>query len=156
MKAVLVAIVGLWLTLLCGFSTEAVPITPITFTAPKPAVSTLDVRCLTEAIYFEARGESEHGQRAVAEVVMNRRDRGFARSICGVVYAKAQFSWTARRHAVRDRMAFARCRELAFAILAGDVERNNRKILYFFSGRKPLWARKLHRDVRIGKHLFLW
>ena len=44
-------------------------------------------RCLDEAIYFEARGESEAGQAAVAQVVLNRVESGhYPASICGVVY----------------------------------------------------------------------
>ena len=44
-------------------------------------------RCLAEAIYFEARGESEEGQAAVAQVVLNRVSSGlYPATICGVVY----------------------------------------------------------------------
>ena len=48
-------------------------------------------RCLAEAIYFEARGESEEGQAAVAQVVLNRVSSGlYPASICGVVYQNRQ------------------------------------------------------------------
>src|ERR1700736_1072907 len=44
-------------------------------------------RCLAEAIYFEARGESWGGQAAVAQVVLNRVSSGlYPATICGVVY----------------------------------------------------------------------
>ncbi len=44
-------------------------------------------RCLSEAVYFEARSESETGQAAVAQVVLNRVKSGlYPQSICGVVY----------------------------------------------------------------------
>ena len=44
-------------------------------------------KCLTEAIYFEARGEAVRGQIAVAQVVMNRTFSGFyPNTVCGVVY----------------------------------------------------------------------
>ena len=43
--------------------------------------------CLTTGIYFEARGESAIGQKAVAEVIIARtRVPGRPRSICGVVW----------------------------------------------------------------------
>ncbi len=43
--------------------------------------------CLTAAVYYEARSEPLDGQRAVAQVVLNRvRDRAFPASVCGVVY----------------------------------------------------------------------
>ena len=44
-------------------------------------------KCLTEAVYFEARGEAVRGQIAVAQVVMNRTFSGFyPNTVCGVVY----------------------------------------------------------------------
>ncbi|MGC1860664.1 MAG: cell wall hydrolase [Methylocystis sp.] len=65
-------------------------------------------RCLDEAIYFEARGEPEAGQAAVAQVVLNRVESGhYPASICGVVYQKqrrrnsCQFSFACQRHALR-------------------------------------------------------
>ena len=43
--------------------------------------------CLTSAIYYEAGQESTDGQRAVAQVVLNRvRHPAFPASVCGVVY----------------------------------------------------------------------
>ena len=47
-------------------------------------------RCLAMAIYYEARGESEKGQIAVAQVIMNRvKSRKYPGSICNVVYQNA-------------------------------------------------------------------
>jgi len=44
-------------------------------------------KCLTEAIYFEARGEAVRGQIAVAQVVLNRAFSGkYPDTVCGVVY----------------------------------------------------------------------
>src|SRR5438046_3094430 len=45
------------------------------------------VECLAQAVYYEAATESPEGQRAVAQVVLNRmRHPGFPSSVCGVVY----------------------------------------------------------------------
>ncbi len=45
------------------------------------------MQCLTAAIYYEAGGESIDGQRAVAQVVLNRaRHPAFPATVCGVVY----------------------------------------------------------------------
>ena len=57
-----------------------------------------DWQCLTEALYFEARGESLEGQIAVAEVILNRVDSPlYPRSVCGVVKQRGgggcQFSY---------------------------------------------------------------
>ena len=47
-----------------------------------------DVECLTEAVYFEARGETFIGQLAVANVIMERvRDHRFPPTVCEVVHA---------------------------------------------------------------------
>ena len=43
-------------------------------------------RCLAEALYFEARGETVKGQFAVAEVILNRvKSERFPGSACGVI-----------------------------------------------------------------------
>ena len=50
-----------------------------------------DWQCLTEALYFEARGESLKGQFAVAEVILNRVDSGlYPRTVCGVVNSRGR------------------------------------------------------------------
>ena len=75
-----------------------------------------DLTCLATAIYFEARGESERGQRAIAEVVIARTKSGdHPATICGVVYEGArnrhcQFSFACdgRSDAARDAKCWAR------------------------------------------------
>ncbi|WP_416365907.1 cell wall hydrolase [Sphingomonas aerolata] len=43
--------------------------------------------CLTTAIYYEAASEPDAGQRAVAQVILNRvRHPAFPATVCGVVY----------------------------------------------------------------------
>ena len=52
-----------------------------------PAIRARALDCLTSAIYYEAGQESTHGQRGVAQVVLNRvRHPAFPDSVCGVVY----------------------------------------------------------------------
>ena len=47
-----------------------------------------ELECLTEAVYFEARGESFVGQLAVANVILQRvRDYRFPPTVCEVVHA---------------------------------------------------------------------
>src|SRR5438045_1045344 len=77
------------------------PPEPIAFKGPTPeeVERSRQLACLTQAIYFEARGESEEGKRAVAYVVMNRvGNPRFADTVCGVVHQggpkpPCQFSW---------------------------------------------------------------
>lgn len=49
--------------------------------------------CLSLNIYHEARGENLAGQRAIAQVTMNRAN-GKKENICNVVFSPKQFSWT--------------------------------------------------------------
>src|SRR5882672_3004751 len=56
----------------------------------------VNIACLARNVYFEARGEPEAGQYAVAEVTMNRKASGrYPNTVCGVVYERQAFSWTA-------------------------------------------------------------
>ena len=53
------------------------------FPKPRP---TSEMKCLAEAIYFEARGEALEGQYAVGEVIINRvLSKDFPNSVCGVI-----------------------------------------------------------------------
>jgi hypothetical protein len=55
-----------------------------------PLTQARDLECLTEAVYFEARGETPAGQAAVAQVVLNRvKSPAFPKSVCGVVFQGA-------------------------------------------------------------------
>lgn len=59
---------------------------------PQPAA---DHVCLATTVYLEARGESQVGQRAVAEVAMRRRESGrWGTTVCEVVRAPDQFATT--------------------------------------------------------------
>ena len=59
---------------------------------PQPAADPL---CLATTVYLEARDQSELGQRAVAEVVLRRRENGrWGDSACAVVTAPKQFAPT--------------------------------------------------------------
>ena len=90
-----------------------------------------DEDCLSLAIYYEARSETEQGQHAVAQVVLNRvRDPNYPDDVCAVVFqgferrTGCQFSFTCdgsvRRRPVRIGWAAARRR--ARSALAGYVD----------------------------------
>jgi len=131
------------------------------FTAPTPA-SALD--CLTEAVYYEARGEPVDGQRAVAQVVLNRvRHPAFPNSICGVVFQGSsrstgcQFSFTCdgSMRGPRNPAAWARAREIAAAALSGYVFAPVGLATHFHADYvHPGWASAMRRAVKIGAHIF--
>lgn len=121
-------------------------------------------QCLTAAIYYEARSEPIDGQRAVAQVVLNRvRDRAFPKSICGVVYQGAerqtgcQFSFTCdgSLNHPRDPAAWARAAAVAQAALAGMVYAPVGAATFYHANYVlPWWAPSLSRIGAIGTHIF--
>lgn len=122
-------------------------------------------RCLSEALYYEARSEGVRGEKAVAEVVFHRIGSGnYGRSICAVVYEGSdrkvcQFSFTCNGDLNRPRetTAWNEAEQLAAQILTGEVRLNNSTggaINYHATSVKPYWAPTLERTTRIGKHIF--
>jgi len=128
---------------------------------PAPTVDA-EWQCLTEALYFEARGESLNGQIAVAEVILNRVDSPlYPRSICGVVKQRGgggcQFSYVCDGRA--DRM-----REKGAADLAGRISRamldgaprllTDGATHFHTRAVRPGWSRRFDQTASIGAHLF--
>ena len=59
-------------------------------TAKRVETANAERGCLAQAIYHEARGESEAGQMAVANVIVNRALSGkYPSTLCGVIYQNA-------------------------------------------------------------------
>lgn len=121
-------------------------------------------RCLTQAIYYEAALESETGQAAVAQVVLNRvRDPNYPDSICGVVFQGAerntgcQFSFTCDGALARPPVAWAWDRAAAVAdrALAGHVAQAVGTATHYHADYvRPWWAPTLAKVTQIGTHIF--
>ena len=123
-----------------------------------------DLECLTQAVYYEARGEGHNGMKAVAQVVLNRaRHPGFPKTICGVVFQGSnrstgcQFSFTcngAMRAAV-NRAAWNRARDIASAALAGETYSAVGAATHFHTTAvSPSWRNQLVRVNQVGSHMF--
>ena len=123
-----------------------------------------DLDCLTQAAYYEARGEGSDGMRAVAQVVLNRARHGaFPNSVCGVVFQGAgrrtgcQFSFTcdgSMRGGV-NRAAWNRARDIASRALSGYVYAPVGSATHFHTtGVNPAWRSSLVRVTQVGQHLF--
>lgn len=114
------------------------------------------LQCLTEALYHEARGESVNGQRAVAEVILNRVDHpAFPRSVCGVVNQSGQFSYKGKVGKMRERAALYRAQKIAAEALAGAPRKLTGGATYFHTTHvKPSWAKRFTRTTKIGSHIF--
>ena len=116
-----------------------------------------ELLCLAKNIYYEARGEPMRGKIAVAQVTLNRvtHRTQFQSSICGVVYAKHQFSWTNERHKEPRGEAWREAKELAKAVVDGSVHLPDFKALYFHNLTvQPRWRKTRELVARIGNHIF--
>lgn len=121
-------------------------------------------RCLTMAVYYEAASEGEAGQRAVAQVVMNRVAHGaFPANVCGVVFQGSQrstgcqFSFTCDGSLARtpQQAAMARASRVARDALAGSVFAGAGLATHYHrSDMRPYWASSLNPLARIGAHSF--
>lgn len=123
-----------------------------------------DLECLTQAAYYEARGEGSDGMRAVVQVVLNRaRHPAFPNSVCGVVFQGSnrrvgcQFSFTcdgSMRGGV-NRAAWNRARDIASAALSGAVYVGVGNATHFHTtGVAPAWRNSLIRVNQVGSHVF--
>ena len=116
-----------------------------------------EILCLAKNIYYEARGEPMQGKIAVAQVTLNRvtHRTEFQSSICGVVYAKHQFSWTMEKHREPRGEAWREAQALAKAVIIGTAHLPDFKALYFHNLTvKPQWNRTKELVARIGNHIF--
>lgn len=140
-------------------------LTPAERLGLNPVTRAKAVKCLAEAIYFEARSEPERGQMAVAQVVVNRAFSGYyPNDICGVVYQNkhrhlsCQFTFacdgipdivTSKSHwAVAERLSNEALDGIGYL---QDVGKATHYHAYYVS---PYWARKMRKMVRIGAHTF--
>lgn len=125
---------------------------------------TTAIDCLTQAIYYEARSESEEGQAAVAEVILNRARSGrYPREICDVVYQRnartCQFSYTCDGSIGRTRVnagSWATAERIAREVYAGSTQPllPTRSVNYHADYVAPGWGRRLERVRQIGAHVF--
>jgi spore germination cell wall hydrolase CwlJ-like protein len=139
--------------------------------APKPATDAVmaqllaEHKCLSEVLYYEARGEGAGGQKAVAEVVFHRMNHGdYGHSICAVVYEGkdrpgCQFSFTCNGDMKRDKQpaAWHQAETLAAQILTGQVSLKNATggaVNFHASSVSPDWADTMDKTTQIGNHIF--
>lgn len=119
--------------------------------------------CLAAAVLYEA-GDDDKGQRAVAQVVINRaRHPAFPKSICGVVFQGAeratgcQFTFTcdgalARRY---SDLAWLRAQSVALAALTGAVDPSVGLATHYHTDWvRPYWSDSLEKIAAVDTHLF--
>lgn len=163
--------------------TTALPDLPIPTDAPPPSVegtihsaapfsmrgaSATDrvraLQCLTAAIYYEAGNEPDAGQRAVAQVILNRvRHPAFPATVCGVVYqgsertSGCQFSYACDGSMAREpsRAGWARAMRVAGDMLSGQIQESVGTATHYHTyAVTPSWNRSLVMTAAIGAHFF--
>ena len=135
------------------------------FAARTPLDRMRSLDCLAQAVYYEARSEGEAGERAVAQVVLNRvRHPAWPNSVCGVVYqgpmrlgGGCQFTFTCDG-SLRDAPAGAawdEARRIAAEALGGRTyDPVGLATHYHTSAVFPAWAPRLTKTNVIGAHIF--
>ncbi len=122
------------------------------------------LQCLTMAIYYEAGLEPDAGQRAVAQVILNRvRHPTYPNSVCGVVFQGSerrtgcQFTFTCDGSLRRTPSAFHwnRARKVAVDALAGRANAMVGTATHYHATYVyPYWAPSLRFLGTIGAHRF--
>tara|TARA_A100001391_G_scaffold114041_5_gene76896 strand:+ start:2501 stop:3664 length:1164 start_codon:yes stop_codon:yes gene_type:complete len=120
--------------------------------------------CMTQAIYYEAASESDAGQRAVAQVVLNRLAHpSYPSTVCGVVFqgsersSGCQFTFTCDGSLARQPSAFmwGRASRIARQALAGSVYAPVGLATHYHTlAVHPYWADSLDQVAVIGAHQF--
>ena len=142
------------------------PAKPFVILSPSTAGATQlsAVDCLTAAVYYEAASESATGQRAVAQVILNRmRHPAYPNSACGVVFQGSQrttgcqFSFTCDGSLRRRPSAsgWLRARSVATAALSGYVEPAVGYATHYHTTYVvPYWSSSLTKLRTVGSHIF--
>lgn len=141
---------------------------------PTNASVDMELECMSNAIYHEARGESYEGQLAVANVIVNRvRSEKYSYTICEVVGQKhketCQFSYfCSEQQDINEPMAYIQSLEVAAAVMKSlsdgtsisDLSSKRTECLgdetmwYHTKYVKPRWSRKLKKTCVIDNHIF--
>jgi len=122
------------------------------------------LHCLAQAIYYEAGLEPDAGQRAVAQVILNRvRHPSYPATVCGVIFQGSerttgcQFTYTCDGSLLRKPSKFFwdRARKVAAEALAGKSYTTvGTATHYHASYVYPYWAPSLRFLGTVGAHRF--
>jgi spore germination cell wall hydrolase CwlJ-like protein len=123
------------------------------------------LQCLALNIYFEARGESEIGQRAVGHVVLNRvANHKFPKTICDVIRQggeqrlyRCQFSWwcDGRSDKPKNNLSWQNALRIAKYIANGNsVDPTGGALWYHAEYVTPYWRTAFLEGPTIGSHIF--
>jgi len=122
------------------------------------------LECLTQAVYYEAATEGADGQRAVAQVILNRmRHPAYPHSVCGVIYQGSdratgcQFTFTCDGSLARVpvQSLWKQAENVASDALNGKVYAPVGHATHYHADYVlPYWADSLDKSVQLGRHIF--
>jgi N-acetylmuramoyl-L-alanine amidase len=125
-----------------------------------------ELDCMTEAIWYEARGEGTQGMQAVAGVILNRtKSKRYPDSVCAVVHQPKQFSY--RNHAApaqpirivynqSEAEVYTQASEVAMQALTGRLEQlfDDSVMWYARQDISNYWTKKKAAVMQVGQHIF--
>lgn len=147
----------------------AIP-SPTQFAIDMPTVNLkkIDIKqiaCMARNIYYEAGAEAMPGQAAIARVVLNRVNHGFAETPCKVIYQKTlinenvvcQFSWVCedKTDPSKSNPRYKQALKVAYDVMVYDMYKNvvpKSAVFFHATTIDPLWPYK--QVARIGNHIF--
>lgn len=123
-----------------------------------------EIKCMSEAIYYEARSETRSGQVAVAEVIQNRvKNKHFPNSVCGVVYEGSerstgcQFTFTCdgSMDVAPKGKGWDRSVDVANLVMSsGYTPLTHWATHYHTTEVNPKWSSTMRMTRQVGNHVF--
>jgi spore germination cell wall hydrolase CwlJ-like protein len=117
------------------------------------AWSSKDHYCITQAIYYEARGESYAGKIAIGHVILNRISKGYGNDPCDVISRKKQFSWFGKNIPIREKNLWMACEKISRDVISRKtIDPTSGSIFFHEKSIRPRWRYK--KTTSIGSHIF--
>ncbi|MCF6272370.1 MAG: cell wall hydrolase [Rhodobacteraceae bacterium] len=149
--------------ILLAILTACTQAAPLEVTSSSGDYTQEDLNCLSEALYFEARGTTAEGERAVGEVIINRaEDPRFPATVCGVIDQRyngsCQFSYrcdSIPNDVFSESESLALSRSISLELLANRGEDITNGALFFHAAwMRPGWFATLEKRGQFGGNIF--
>ena len=123
-----------------------------------------EIECMAQAVYYEARSETASGQRAVAEVILNRvSNKHFPDSVCGVVYEGSerstgcQFTFTCdgSMDVAPKGKGWDRSVQVANLVMSSGYTPSTHWATHYHTTEvNPKWSKTMRMTRQVGNHVF--
>ena len=129
------------------------------YSVPARPLSQQELQCLALNVFHEARGESLAGQVGVAHVTLNRVEQQHQgkTTVCSVVFASKQFSWTGKagKSRIPSGKAWKEALRIAQHVSLGLRIHGLQNVLYFHQrSHRPRWNQRMQLVLIINNHFF--